>query len=263
MKWFHCYCNENHFRYYLIEGSMLGAARHNGFIPWDDDIDVGMPRRDYEALKHVMGTEIHDGRFLLETEDSEKKEYLYPFSKLYDVTTTVIERRKLEMKRGVCIDIFPLDGIGDTEQDAFKNFKKIGFFHDILAARVVAVRKGRKWYKNGAVRLFQALPQSLICEKKLLATITELCKLHDFDSSAFVGNLVSTYRKKEIIPRDFYGNPTLYDFEGLSFYGVEDYDGYLTSLYGDWKTPPPIDKRNTAHLWDYVDLQTPFMDVCD
>lgn len=74
----------------------------------------------------------------------------------------------MQVVRGVGIDIFPLDGIGDTEEEAQKNFKRIGFLTDVLTSRVVAVRDGRKWYKNLAVRLFQAIPRFMINEKKLM-----------------------------------------------------------------------------------------------
>lgn len=260
LKWFHDFCEDHGIRYYLVEGTMLGAARHKGFIPWDDDIDVGVPRKDYDKLRTIMGDQIHDGRYLLETEDSGKTDYLYPFGKLYDVTTTLVESRRIVVKRGVCIDVFPLDGIGDDEKDAIKNYKPIGHKQDVLASRVVVIRKGRKWYKNLAVRMFQMLPSFCVNEKKLLKEITALCRLRDFDNSEYVGNLVSTYRKKEIMPRKYYGTPVLYDFEGIKVYGVEYSDAYLSTLYGDWKTYPPEGKRVSSHVRESIDLNKSFLE---
>lgn len=258
LSWFHQICVENNLRYYLVEGTMLGAARHQGFIPWDDDIDVGMPRADYERLKVVLGDRVYHNRFLLETEDSAKPEYFYPFGKIYDVTTTLIENRKLDVIRGVYIDIFPLDGLAQTERGANNRFKKIGILHDILTSRVVVQRSGRKWYKNLAVKTFQALPSSLFNEKRLLKKITDLCKQRSFDECAYGGNLVSTYRAKEIMPISYYGTPRLYQFEDLMVYGVEKYDEYLTHLYGDWRELPPESKRSSAHVRENVDLHKPF-----
>lgn len=259
LSWFHQICVENNLRYYLVEGTMLGAARHQGFIPWDDDIDVGMPREDYEKLKMNLGDKVHQNRFLLETEDSIKPEYYYPFGKIYDVTTTLIENRKSVVTRGVYIDIFPLDGLAQTEREANYRFRRIGILHDILTSRVVVQRSGRKWYKNLAVKAFQALPSSLFDEKRLLKQITELCKQKSFDECAYGGNLVSTYRAKEIMPISYYGTPTLYKFEHLNVYGVENYDAYLSHLYGAWRELPPDNMRVSAHVRENVDLHKPFI----
>ena len=174
MDRFHRYCVENGLSYYLVEGSMLGAARHHGYIPWDDDIDIAMPRKDYEALKKLIGGKVLEGRYLLESEETDKPDYFYPYAKLYDVRTTQIEKRKRNVVRGVGIDIFPLDGIGDSKEEAERNYRPIGKKIDLLTARVVAVREGRKWYKNLAVRVLQALPKSFADEKKLLREMEQV-----------------------------------------------------------------------------------------
>ena len=259
MDRFHRYCVENGLSYYLVEGSMLGAARHHGYIPWDDDIDIAMPRKDYEALKKLIGGKVLEGRYLLESEETDKPDYFYPYAKLYDVRTTQIEKRKRNVVRGVGIDIFPLDGIGDSKEEAERNYRPIGKKIDLLTARVVAVREGRKWYKNLAVRVLQALPKSFADEKKLLREISELSRQRDFDKSGFVCNAVSAYRQKEIMPRAIYGAPTLYRFENIEVYGVEDYEGYLTHLYGDWRQLPPEDKRATSHMFESVDFDHSFL----
>lgn len=238
---------------------MLGAARHQGFIPWDDDIDVGMPRSDYEFLKRKIDGIIQENKYLLETEDSNKPDFFYAYSKLYDVRTTQVEDRRKKVIRGVGIDIFPIDGIGDTLEEAQHNYKMIGLQMDLLTSRVVAIRRGRKWYKNLAVTIFQALPKALINEKKIMKRISVLCQQRSFDDSKYVGSLVTTYRAKEIMPRKFYGEPTLYKFENIEVYGVQDYDNYLTHLYGEWRKLPPEEKRQTAHLQLCVDLKHSYL----
>ena len=260
LSWFHNYCAENNLRYYLVEGTMLGAARHQGYIPWDDDIDVGMPRPDYEKLKQKLAGVVQGGKYLLETEDSEKADYFYPYSKLYDVRTTQIEDRKTKVVRGVGIDVFPIDGIGSTIEEAKHNYKKIGFLSDLLTSRVVVVRRGRKWYKNLAVKVFQSLPGALVNEKKIMKKISELCKQRSFDDCEYVGSLVTAYRSREIMPREYYGEPLLYKFEDIEVYGVRDYEHYLTKLYGDWRKLPPEDKRQTSHLQLSVDLEHSFLE---
>ena len=256
MRWFHGFCEENHLRYYVLVGTMLGAVRHQGFIPWDDDIDVGMPRADYEKLAQLMGCELH-GKYLLETPDTPAKEYYYAFSKIYDTETTLIENTKAKIKRGIYLDIFPLDGIGETLEDAKNNFKKVQRLDNLLMLKVAGFRKGRKLYKNVGVALFRLVPLSA---KKLLRMLCAECRKRDFYEYMYGGNLVGAWGIKEILPQDVMGKPTLYKFENLMVYGAEKPDEYLTGLYGDWRKLPPVEKRVTHHDYVFCDLNKGYLE---
>ena len=105
MGWFHNFCVNHNLRYYAAGGTMLGAIRHKGFIPWDDDIDIVMPRTDYEKLEQLMKNQVCK-RYLLETPNTDAKDFFYTFSKLYDTETTLIENTKYKIKRGIYLDIF-------------------------------------------------------------------------------------------------------------------------------------------------------------
>jgi lipopolysaccharide cholinephosphotransferase len=121
---FHNFCVDNQLTYIALGGTMLGAARHQGFIPWDDDIDVGMPRKDYEKLT-ILLTNKKIGSCILETSDSPDRNYCFAYAKLYDTTSTLIENTKQQLIRGVYIDIFPLDGLGNSVEEAKRNYKTI------------------------------------------------------------------------------------------------------------------------------------------
>ena len=111
LQWFHHFCSEHNLRYYAVGGTCLGAVRHKGFIPWDDDIDVGMPRKDYkkflELTSAIQDNELYKVEYL-----PSKHGFTYPYCKLYDIGTTLIENSRYKIKRGIYIDVFPLDGIG-------------------------------------------------------------------------------------------------------------------------------------------------------
>ncbi len=256
--WFHDFCVTHGLRYYAIGGTMLGAVRHGGFIPWDDDIDVGMPRRDYERLAELLA-EDKSGRYVLETEKSGDPAYFYPFSKLYDTQTTLIEHKRYVLKRGIYLDIFPLDGAGNTKEESQRHYRTIEKKYNLLLARTGAVRQGRAWYKNLALRLLQLIPNCFVSDKRILCDLVALCRRYDFDECAWFGNFVGAWRFREVMPREIAGEPRLYPFEGLLIYGVADADRYLTNLYGDWRTPPPEEKRVTHHDYVMCDLENSYL----
>ncbi len=247
--WLTGYLHEHELRYYMIEGTMLGAARHGGFIPWDDDIDIGMPRKDYNILIGLLKEPTKDG-YVVEAPSGDAKDFLYPFAKFYDTKTTLVEKLRHNVKRGIYIDIFPLDGIGESIEESLSNYKAIDRLNMILAMKTSRWRKDRVWWKNAAVVIGTVIPVSA---KKLTSKIDLLCSSRDFDKSRFSSNLISTYRGREIMERTIYGEPTFFDFEGIRVCGIEHYDEYLTKLYGDWRKLPPEDKRHSAH--DFAELK--------
>ena len=246
-SWLHKYLVSNGLRYYIVCGTMLGAVRHKGFIPWDDDIDIGMPRADYEKLIELLKNPVD--HYVVESPESEAKDYLYQFAKFYDINTTLVEDLRKKVKRGIYIDIFPLDGMGNTFEESKKNYKKIDKNNMLLAMKVCKLRKERKWWKNAAIVLGRVLP---INSKRLAKKINRISAEHDFDNCEFVCNPMSTYRDREIMRKDIYGVPTEYEFEGLKVYGPEKYDEYLTTLFKNWRELPPEDKRYSPH--DLVDI---------
>ena len=255
--WFHKYCEENNITYYILGGTMLGAARHSGFIPWDDDIDVGVPREDYNRLIANFKDTV-DG-YCLETPYSDKEDFLYAFSKLYDTNSTLVEQTRFNCKRGIYIDVFPLDGVGDTLDDAIANVKKFDRKNMFLMMRTCAIRRERKWYKNLSIVMARLIPSFIVSEKKLSLSLEKLAGNLHKGSAAYIANLNGAYRFKEITEKRIFGEPTLYDFEGQKIYGPQFADEYLTGVYGNWRQLPPEDKRKSAHDFILLDFDNSYL----
>lgn len=257
MRWFHEFCEENNLTYYVVGGTMLGAMRHEGFIPWDDDIDVAMPREDYSKLERLMGN--LGGRYVLETPNSEHADFFYPSSKLYDAETTLVENTRYKIKRGIYLDVFPLDGAGNTKEEGIAYYQKVKFRKNLLLTLTTGIRKGRNLYKNLAVYIMHMLPNWVLNKKKILRSLDALCAQRNFEQYEFGGNLVGNWMEREVMPRGYFGKPQLYKFESIWVYGVEKADEYLTALYGDWQKLPPIEKQKSHHDFLYIDLEKTFI----
>ena len=257
LRFFHAFCEANHLRYYIIGGTLLGALRHQGFIPWDDDVDIGMPRSDYDAFLRLFGTTAID-RYAVESASSDDENFCFPYAKLFDTSTTLIENTKKPLKRGIYLDIFPLDGAGNSLREAMLHFAAIDGKKTLLSMRMTKISNRRAGYKNAILRIVQALPACMICEKNLSRQIDALCRQKDFDGCALVGNLTGAWGKKEIVPRELFGMPRLYRFEDLSVYGLERPEAYLAHIYGDWQKLPPESKRVSHHNY-YLDLNSSYL----
>lgn len=258
LKWFHNFCEKNCIKYYIAGGTMIGAMRHGGFIPWDDDIDIVVPRNDYNRLLSIFNKKID--HYFLESPYTNNKDFLYSFSKLYDVNTTLTERLKKPCKRGIFIDIFPLDEIGNSYEEALKKLKKVDRKNMLLMTRTCSIRKNRKLYKNISILLMRLIPSFLFDEKKYSIKLDEYIQSISEDDSEYVANLMGSYREKEIVKKSYFGKPTLYSFENIKVYGPEKFDEYLTYIYGDWKVIPSESKRKTEHDFIEINLNKSYLE---
>ncbi len=254
-------CIKNNLKYFAIGGTFLGAIRHNGFIPWDDDIDVCMPRKDYEKFENIVNSQ--KGKYIVETPHSKADDYCYSVSKLYDTTTTVIENIKYKTKRGVYIDVFPLDGIGNTWKEVRLNYLRIDFLNILFTSRTSIVRTERAYWKNFIIRIANLVPFWLLNEKRLLKKLDHLCASYDFEKYKYVGILLTQYRKKYIMEKSIFDEIERYKFENTTILGVKNYNKYLEALFGDWKKLPPKEKQVAGHDFSYIDLNHSYFNKND
>lgn len=244
----HNLCEELQLRYSLSGGTLLGAVRHKGFIPWDDDVDICMPRPDYNRLVEYCRT--HETPFQWLSYETDER-YGYLFAKAMDKDTVLVEEvgnpRGIEM--GVYVDVFPLDGLGDSPEQAARTFRATRFERELLVAanwKRFFRSKTHAWYYE-PFRFAFFLLSRFVSTPRLIARIQKKAACIPFDSSRYAGSLCGVYRNREIVQTSVFSQYTDMPFEGHSFKALQAYDTYLTSLYGDYMQLPPEEKRVTHH----------------
>lgn len=236
-------CEENNLRYYLGGGTLLGAVRHKGFIPWDDDIDVMMPRPDFQKL---LSLSINNENYNIIKPESVG--YYYNFAKLVD-TRTILEEKGIKRidGLGVYIDIFPLDGMPETPDARKKRFKELNSIRKRINNTCLLKPKFHRnpfAYLN-ACRIYNSNKNIDLSslQKKYLDSALK----NSFDDSEFVFAAGGAYGDRDIFPGKWFEKEIELQFENLSVKAFNGYDFYLTQLYGDYMTLPPEDKRVTPH----------------
>lgn len=249
-------CEKHNLKYFVGGGTMLGAIRHQGFIPWDDDADIDMPREDYKKFLEIFPDDLKE----------------YPECSVSSIHTdnspSLVARLvdnsiKIKRKEGLIsdyitplwIDIVPVDGLPDNTCVRKVHLIRLAFikeFYHMSVLKYGGVRSNadkhgdRPWYKRVAVWIGAKLPVEKIIKYDFwIDKYEKVLSKYSFYHSKMVGTLISQHGKKSIFPAEWYGEGTKYQFEDIEVIGVDNYDAWLTQLYGDYmKLPDEKDRVN-------------------
>lgn len=242
------FCRAHHIKYYALGGTLLGAIRHKGFIPWDDDMDIGIPREDYDRLLEICRTE--NPPFIMRSFFDDPSYYRY-FARAEDPKVQV--RRHDNIKEEISnawIDIFPLDGMPNwkplrTFWKYYVLWRRATYKLSLFDTAVNVNKKNRPLPEKILVKIGLHFPvQKIFNTQKELRKLDRALKAFPYKKSNYLVNAMGAYKFNEMFHKKYYGKGAWYPFEDTRIFGPADYDTVCTQLYGDYMTPPPENNRN-------------------
>ena len=252
-------CEAQGLRYFCAGGTAIGAVRHQGMIPWDDDIDVFMPRPDYDRFLRLAAHSMPEGYEVLSPYAT--KDYPMYFAKMCNARTTLLENERIPCVFGLYIDIFPLDGACDDVETCYREKRRFKRLMNKLEAvsthnsfgEYVGLLTNRREWGRFAVKTVAFCRRSWL-RRWLLKQMDSIAYGHDYALSSRVVTYSGAYQRQEIYPKAWLETPQMFAFEGLMVNLPHDYDAYLRHFFGDYMTLPPVEQRASHHQKVFFDL---------
>ena len=230
------FCQKNSIRYSLGYGGLIGAIRHKGCIPWDDDIDIIMPRPDYEKFIKTYHSPNEDYKVFA----PELENCYYTVSRICEMKETFVRKSAQwnDVQNGVWVDIFPIDGVVDEKMKLWKQCTKC-----YVACRNKKLISSSQSLKYNVKSIALMLKYGKQDRKKSINKYLAMISKCDYDCSSFVGNYASPYRNKDIHRKALFENYIRVPFENIQVNIIDGYDEYLKSIYGEYLQFPPVEDR--------------------
>ncbi|MCM1320692.1 MAG: LicD family protein [Bacteroides sp.] len=245
LDYFDDLCRKNNLRYSLSGGTLLGAVRHKGYIPWDDDIDVFMPRKDYEQF--LLAADKSEQNYYKIFSPFNNEFYYYPFSKLVDVRTKIDENHDRPLPQiGIYIDIFPIDGLPNNEKKRKNYWNRIRKIKRVCTMVYQKKAHGENMLKQ-IFRYVMFFLLKLVKANTIAKFLNTISSCYEIEKSDYAAVSLFGYGEKEQMPVSVLSDFSELQFEGKMYKVIKNYDLYLSNLYGDYMKLPPENQRQMKH----------------
>lgn len=242
------FCREHGLKYFMVDGTLLGAVRHHGFIPWDDDIDIWMPREDYDKITELLGPESGNRYQMINIRTAGW--YRYAFGKIIDTRTCLVEDNGYSGNMGIYVDVFPYDGLPGKREEEYAPLVRRCI--EMENHRGFSCRTYREYlsYGNGKgspAKWAKWAVRKIYGTRRILKKQDRLARSFPVQGAAMVGCICDGYRLKDMMPASVVEKTVELEFEGHRFQAPAGYEYYLKKLYGDYHKLPPEEERITHH----------------
>lgn len=247
-------CDELNLKYCLAYGTLIGAVRHNGFIPWDDDVDIMMPRKDYDLFVQyfIEQKEKLKPYEIINPQVNEKCPYT--ISRISDSRYWLDVNNEEDYGIGLFVDVYPLDGVGDSfeESSKLKNFSSKYASLCFLSTRQMVKRENTKTTIKYIIKFPAFIVAKVLGKKFFMKKLYSIAAKCDYDNSKYIGCIIwaSDDGVRGIFPKDWFKELIDIEFEGYMFKAPKDYDKILKHGYGDYMKLPPKRDRIAHHYYE-------------
>ena len=253
-------CEKHQLTYFALGGTLLGAVRHKGFIPWDDDIDIGMPREDYNKLMSLDPSEFNFPYKLVNEKNTPS--FTKAFMNLQDSTTKILMTySNVAHEESLWIDIFPIDGLPSNPIKKYLHEKRYLFSRMMVQlSQFNKIVNQNKENRPSLEKLIIKIAEIINIEKVLsypfwqknyISTISKYGM-----SEGYAGNYTGAYKLRELVPTDYFGSGTSLSFENIMIKVPEKYKEYLKAIYGDNYMQLPPEEKRIPHQYNIISLDS-------